>query len=128
MPQNVFTNPSLVQSIGQVAMQNDPVADQGIAQAVSTGSAVIVVPSGCVEVTLTAAAATTGASLPAGSYHGQLLFITITTAAANTVTFAAAGTSLVAGGAACSLAGLSTHLFRWSAKTSLWSQVGPLAN
>lgn len=98
------------------------------AQAVATGSAVIVVPTNAIEVVLTAAAATTGASLPVGTIDGQLLFITITTAAANTVTFAAVATSNVAGGAAVSLAGLATHLLRWNAVAAAWFQVGPLTN
>lgn len=129
MPLQALNNPDQLQLVGPVAMINDPLAPQNIAQAVATGSATIVVPAGAVEVVLTAAAATTGASLPAGSYDGQLLFITITTAAANTVTFAAAGTSKVAGGAGVSLAGLATHLFRWSVLGGgLWFQVGPLTN
>lgn len=126
---NVFSSPDQFQISGPVAMINDTNNPQNIAQAVATGSAVIAVPPGAVEVVLTAAAATTGASLPAGSFDGQLLFVTITTAAANTVTFAAAGTSKVAGGAAVSLAGLASHLLRWSvAGGGLWFQVGPLAN
>lgn len=130
MPLNVLTQPSNNQLVGPVSMVNDEHAPQGVAQAVATGSAAIVVPAGCIEVILSAAAATTGASLPAGVNHGQLLFITLTTAAANTVTFAAVGTSNVAGGAAVSLAGLATHLFRWNARvaTPAWYQVGPLAN
>ena len=129
MPYNAFSSPDQFQTIGAVAMINDTNNPQNIAQAVATGSAVIVVPPGAVEVVLTAGAATTGASLPAGSFDGQLLFVTITTAAANTVTFAAVGTSKVAGGAAVSLAGLATHLLRWSVLGGgLWFQVGPLTN
>jgi hypothetical protein len=130
MPFNALTSPDQFQIIGPVSMINDPNNSQNVAQAVATGTAVIAVKPGDVEVILTAAAATTGASLPAGSYHGQLLFITISTAAANTVTFAAVGTSNVAGGAGVSLAGLATHLLRWNAlvATPAWYQVGPLAN
>ena len=113
---------------GALSVVNDPANSQNIAQAVSTGSAVINVPANSNRVKLTAGAATTGASLPVGAYDGQLLFIIITTAAANTVTFAAAGTSNVAGGVATSLAGLAAHLFIWDAAAALWFQVGPLAN
>lgn len=106
-------------------------------QAVATGTAVILIPTvvavggaatPSTYIRLTAAAATTGASLPLGTQHGQILIISLSTAAANTVTFAAAGTSFVAGGATVSLAGLASHLFIWSAIDSLWFQVGPATN
>lgn len=127
MPLDVLSNPDNTRITGGLSVINDPQA--GVSpQAVATGTAVILVPSGASAVKLTAAAATTGASLPAGLYDGQILFITITTAAANTVTFAAAGTSLVAGGAAVSMAGLATHMFRYDSAAALWFQVGPLAN
>ncbi len=121
-----FTDPSEVLVKGPMAAIND----DGILvpQAVATGTATILVPAGTAHVKLTAAAATTGATLPVGSFDGQLLWITINTAAANTVTFAAKATSNVAGGASTSLAGLATHLLRWDATDALWYQVGPLTN
>ncbi len=125
---DVLTNPDNIRMQGTVSMQNDPSQGSSAPQAVATGSATILVPTGTSAITLTAAAATTGATLPKGTVDGQLLWITITTAAANTVTFAAAGTSFVAGGAATSLAGLATHLLRWDGPSQLWFQVGPLAN
>lgn len=128
MPIDSLSYPDQTKISGAVAIVNDPSNSQNIAQAVSTGSAVIAVPANSSHIKLTAGAATTGASLPVGAFDGQLLFITITTAAANTVTFAAAGTSNVAGGVATSMAGLATHLFRWDAVAALWYQVGPLAN
>lgn len=128
MPIDALTNPDNVRLQGTVSMQNDPSAGSSAPQAVATGSATIVVPTGASAITLTAAAATTGATLPKGTIDGQLLWITLTTAAANTVTFAAAGTSFVAGGAATSLAGLAAHLLRWDGPSQLWFQVGPLAN
>ena len=128
MPLDVLTAPDAIRMLGSIAMANDPAQGASAPQAVATGSATILVPTGTLHVTLTAAAATTGATLPQGTVDGQLLWITITTAAANTVTFAAAGTSFVAGGAATSLAGLATHLLRWHAPSALWFQVGPLAN
>ncbi len=128
MPINAFTVPDQIQLVGPVCFQNDPIIPQNIAQAVATGNAAILIPAGCNSIKLTAAAAATGATLPAGTFDGQLLFITITTAAANTVTFAASGTSNVAGGTTVSLAGLATHLFRWDAAAALWYQVGPATN
>lgn len=128
MPIDSFSYPDQTKITGAVALVNDPANGQNIAQAVATGTAVISVPPGSSHIKLTAGAATTGASLPAGAFDGQLLFITITTAAANTVTFAAAGTSNVAGGTTVALAGLATHLFRWDAVAALWYQVGPATN
>ena len=98
------------------------------AQAVATGTAAILIPGGTSYVRITAAAATTGATLPSGTHNGQLLIISISTAAANTVTFAAAGTSKVAGGTTVSLAGLAAHMFVWDGVGSLWYQVGPATN
>jgi hypothetical protein len=127
MPFDVLTSPSNIRMLGPISMANDQIGSSPT-QAVATGTATILIPVGVVSLKLSAAAATTGATLPQGTVDGQLLWLTITTAAANTVTFAAAGTSFVAGGAAVSLAGLATHLLRWDAGSSLWFQVGPLAN
>lgn len=128
MPFQAQSSPDNFIVAGPMSMINDTNNPQNVAQAVATGSAVIAVPPGAIRVKLTAAAAVTGASLPAGSFDGQLLIIKVTTAAANTITFAAVGTSNVAGGAATSIAGLSSHLFQWDAADGNWSQVGPLAN
>ncbi len=128
MPLDVLATPGApdnVRVIGSLNIQNP---SSLAAQAVSTGTAVIVVPTNTSRVKLTAAAATTGASLPAGTIDGQILIIIITTAAANTVTFAASGTSNVAGGTSVSLAGLAAHMFVWDAVAALWFQVGPLTN
>lgn len=151
MPLDVFTNADNVTILGPVTVSKDPVTGvdgnmtvNGTAgltvtginlatgtatpQAVATGTAVILIPTGQTVVRITAAAATTGASLPLGTRNGQIVVISISTAAANTVTFAAAGTSNVAGGNAVSMAGLAAHMFVWDATLALWSQIGPLAN
>ncbi len=99
-----------------------------LVQAVATGTAVITIPAGQSIVRLSAAAATTGASLPVGVNDGDILIVKLSTAAANTVTFAAKATSNVAGGAAVSIAGLAAHLFYWDAADTAWYQFGPLAN
>lgn len=98
------------------------------AQAVATGTAAILIPANTSVVRVSAAASTTGATLPVGTRIGQMLAIIVTSAVANTITFAAAGTSFVAGGAAISLAGLSSHMFIWDNVGLLWYQVGPVAN
>lgn len=151
MPLDVFTNADNLSVTGPITVSNDPVTGVGgtitvngtagitttslnlvtgttTPQAVATGTAIILIPSGQTVVRISAAAATTGATLPQGTRNGQILIIIITTAVANTVTFAAVGTSFVAGGAAISMAGLSAHMFVWDNTLALWSQIGPVAN
>lgn len=76
----------------------------------------------------TVAAACTAVVMAAGTKTGQTVVVINESAAANTITFAAQGTSNVAGGTTVSLAGLAAHLFVWDAGTSLWYQVGPATN
>lgn len=136
MPTDFIVNSSVISTPGNVVANNNflnTVALSGslaTAQAVATGSATILIPANTSFVHLTAAAATTGATLPAGTYHGQMLVIALETAAANTVTFAAVGTSNVAGGTTDSIAGLHAHVFFWDAvaSTPAWYMVGPVAN
>lgn len=106
----------------------NPAMGTAAPQAVATGTAAILIPANTSVVRISAAAAATGATLPQGTRNGQLLWIIVTTAALNTVTFAAAGTSFVAGGAAVSMAGLAAHAFLWDSVGALWYQAGPLAN
>ena len=77
---------------------------------------------------VTAAAARTGFIVPVGTRHGQRLTIFVESAAANTVTAAAAGSSNLAGGVTYVLAGLEAHVFEWNSVTALWYIIGPAAN
>ena len=131
--QNLISTPGNIVSTGTIFAGTLALQETlGTPQAVATGTAAILIPSvngqPVSAVAISAAAATTGASLPVGTQQGQLLVIFITTAAANTVTFAAVATSHVAGGAAVSMAGLAAHMFMWDIVTLQWFQVGPLAN
>jgi len=81
----------------------------------------------CGTARTTAAAARTGFIIPKGTYTGQLLMVFLESAAANTVTAAAAGTSFIAGGTTVVLSGLEAHLFVYNAVTALWYSVGPVA-
>jgi hypothetical protein len=65
-------------------------------------------------------AAYTGIILQAGQFSGQQCIVINESAAANTLTMAAAGTSNVADGASCVLAGLRQMAFAWDSATSLW--------
>jgi hypothetical protein len=101
-----------------------------------TSAATVVATSGTIAVPATSGAirvapggAVTSVVLAAGpAAQCQILIIWNEAAAANTITFAAAGTSNVAGGTSVSLAGLSCHIMVWNWKTALWYQVGPLTN
>ena len=65
------------------------------------------------------AASVTGVTLSAALYGGQM-FVLINTSGADTITFAAAGTSNVAGGTAVVIQPLQAVQFTWDANTSLW--------
>ena len=67
----------------------------------------------------TEAAAATGVILTPGVSDGQLLTL-INTSGANSITFAASGTSNVALGTGASIAALSKLILQWSATQSLW--------
>lgn len=102
---------------------------QTTAATVIATSGTIAVPATSGAIRLAPAGAVTAVVLGAGpAAQCQLLIIFNESAAASTVTFAAAGTSNVAGGAAVSLAGLAAHVMIWNWKTALWYQAGPLAN
>ena len=99
---------------------------QSNAAAIANGSTIATANGGIAR--CTAAAACTGVIMAAGTKTGQTVVVINESAAANTITMAAAGTSNVAGGTTVSLAGLAAHLFVWDAGTSLWYQVGPATN
>ena len=97
--------------------------NQGTAQALSTGNT-ITLPANTGIVRVSAAAAVTGIILPAGTIDGQTITVIHISAAANTITFAASGTSHVADGASDVITGPSCRVFKWSAQDSLWYKVG----
>lgn len=113
--------------LGQLSVGLLNIAQQTTsATSIATSGTIAVPGNGAIRVTT--AGAVTGVILGTGSYGGQTLIIFHEGSAANTITFAAAGTSNVAGGASVSLAGLAAHIFVWNTKTSLWYQVGPATN
>jgi hypothetical protein len=71
---------------------------------------------------LAPAAAVTGIILAAGTIAGQQVTVINEAVAINTVTMAASGTSNVATGTGCVIAGLTAALFTWDTGTSLWYQ------
>ena len=76
--------------------------------------------SGLYSSRVTAAAAVTGVIMQPGTYPGQELCVIHEGAAANTITFAAAGTSNVADGVGSVIAGLTAKCFVWDSQTRLW--------
>ncbi len=101
--------------------------DSKLVQAIAANGTITPV-AGQSLVRTSAAGAVTGIIIAAGTNDGDLLIVLHTSAAANTLTFAAKATSNVMGGAAISVAGLSAHVFIWSSIDSAWYQVGPVAN
>ena len=91
----------------------------GTVQTLATGNT-IAVPATYNAVRVTAGAAVTGIILSPGTQQGQLLAVIHEGAAANTVTFAASGTSNVADGTSDVITGPSARLFIWDSVTSLW--------
>jgi hypothetical protein len=71
-------------------------------------------------VRVTASAAVTGVVLGAGYQRGQAITIIHEGAAANTIMFAASGTSNVADGASDVVSGMTSRTFVWDTATNLW--------
>lgn len=78
----------------------------------------------CGIANVNAAGAVTGIILQAGTTQGQMLTILVTSAAANTLTMAAAGTSNVADGTSTVLAGLRAYSFVWDVASARWYRIG----
>ena len=91
----------------------------GTVQTLATGNT-ITTPANTGVVRVTAAAAVTGIIIGAGTNPGQRLTVIHEGAAANTVTFAASGTSNVADGASDAITGPSARTFVWDSITALW--------
>lgn len=64
--------------------------------------------------------AVTGIILAAGTYPTQEITVVNESTAANSVTFAAVGTSFVADGVSSVIAGLNARRFQWDSATSTW--------
>lgn len=90
------------------------------AQVIANGNT-ITLPANTTVVRVAPAAAVTGIIMPTQTGgNGQIVIVINTSAAANTVTFAAAGTSGVADGVSAVIAGLTMKVFVWDATEALW--------
>lgn len=72
------------------------------------------------KITVNPAGAVTGIILAAGTADGQECTVVNLATAANSVTFAAAGTSHVSNGVSSVIAGIVARTFIWDSGTSLW--------
>lgn len=88
------------------------------ASAVATGGTIDT--SGVSVARVAPAAAVTGVILQPGTADGQVVTVANESASADSVTFAASGTSNVADGVSDVVAGATAHRFVWDAAVSLW--------
>ena len=92
--------------------------NQNTGAAPSIGNGGTIATAGLVESRVTTGGAVTGAILQAGTISGQVVFAVNTSA--NTITFAASGTSNVANGVTSVIAANSKIIFVWDSVTALW--------
>lgn len=102
------------------------VADETIILNSQTAAAIAIASNGTITTQaigfarFAPAAAVTGLIMEAGFYHGQTIVVANTSAAADTMTFAASGTSNVADGTSAVITGPSQKMFVWDSVSSLW--------
>jgi len=105
--------PTTFQQLANILLPQSPTA-----QAISANGTTITLSSGVVR--LAPNAAYTGIIVPVGTFGGQPLILINESVAANTLTMAAAGTSHVADGVGCVLAGVRLMWLTWNSSTALW--------
>lgn len=90
------------------------------ATAAATATSGTITTAGVSVARVSPAGAITGVILQAGTYPGQQVTVVNEAIAANSVTFAASGTSGVADGTTTVIPGLRASTFTWDSGTSLW--------
>lgn len=103
---------------GLVALPSSASQSQGTAPA--TGNAGTIATQGLGVSRVNPAAAITGVIMQAGTFPGQICWVVNEAVAANTITMAASGTSNVAEGVSCVIAGVKSRALVWDSVTSLW--------
>lgn len=93
-------------------------AQSGSAPALATNGTITSAAVGVARVA--PASAVTGIVLQSGTFAGQECAVINQSTTLNSITFAASGTSHVASGTACIIAGLTAKKFVWNTATSLW--------
>ncbi len=87
------------------------------------GAGGAIATAGLVVSRVNPAAARTGCILQTGTQSGQIVWVVNEAAAANSITFAASGTSNVADGTSDVIAGLTARCFVWNGSLNLWYRV-----
>jgi hypothetical protein len=105
-------------SVSQNTNGTEVMAQSATAPAITNGATITTTGVGVARVA--PGGAVTGIILQAGVFPGQEVWVVNEAAAANSVTFAAAGTSGVADGASAAIAGLTARKLVWDGSTSLW--------
>ena len=106
------------QTVGTVTIPVNETPQSATAVATATSGTIATASLKVSRVSPTAAV--TGVILAVGTYDGQDVWVVNEATAANTVTFAASGTSNVAAGTAAVIAGAAASHFIWSSGTLLW--------
>lgn len=88
------------------------------AQVIATAGTII--SQSLKTIRLAPVAAVTGVIMQSGQKDGQQAFLLNESTAANSITFAASGTSRVAGGVGVVLAGVTKMILVWDSATNLW--------
>jgi hypothetical protein len=104
--------------ITQSAGSGTLAVNQNVGTAPTLATSGTITTAGLVESRVTTAGAVTGVILQPGTISGQICFAVNTSA--NTITFAAAGTSNVANGVTSVIAANSKIIFVWDSVTALW--------
>ena len=94
----------------------------GVTQDVATGNTITLPTSGFNKRVTATVGAATGAILPVGTSNGMIIVI-VNVHATNAITFAAAGTSLVADGTATVMLALTATALIWDATAGRWFHV-----
>ena len=110
-----------LQSIqGLQTTQGKWLTDFQSATAVVTAGSGTIATDGLSTSRVAPAGAVTGVILGAGGFQDQEVTVVNESAAGNTITFAASGTSNVADGTGDVIAGLTARKFKWDTATTLW--------
>lgn len=120
-----MATPTTINSSDAMHVRN-LVADETLILNSGTAAAIAIATSGTITTQaiglarFAPAGAVTGLIMQAGFYHGQTIIVVNTSAAADTMTFAAAGTSNVADGTSAVITGPAQKMFVWDSVSSLW--------
>lgn len=105
---------------GDFDMQNGAASFGQSATAPAIGAGGTITTANTTVARVSPAGAVAGVIMQAGTVSGQKIIVINEAVAANTVTFAVAGTSNVADGVASVIAGLKSASFYWDTGTNLW--------